>query len=630
VPEIQLREIPVAVLIGLAGVSFGASAFFFGYYDASVWEPLALAWLCLAFGLVLAGRAMPSRTGMVAVAGLAGLWLWSLLSTRWAESADGAVTDANRWLLYAAVLVALLSLVRTRREARLLTGAATAGVLVVVGYVVVRLLGGDGSSLFSEGRLNQPLNYINGDGTYLLIGFWPLIAVAERARSPFVAAAAAAAAVPVATTVVLTQSRGAIAAFVASAIALFAIVPGRTRRGWALVAVALGLLVAAGPLSDVISGSLPSGASGPPGDDLRRVAVASLLGGALAGVVWGIARAFASELSSRSDPTYARLGRGATVALVVVALVGATAAMLPVHKRVDQIRDQYHAFTNLGGVSGGSRLLSGGGKRYDLWRIGWHQFRDHPVRGIGAGNYDRTYFVERKSDQYVLQAHSIELQTLGETGLVGGAALAAFLGAVLVAFWRTARRRDVTGDPALAVAAGGIFIVWLGHTSVDWMHLIPGLTGIALCAAAALLVAPPAQPSEAMRPLWSRPLVAIPVAIAIAAGAYSIARPALALKLRSDGHDHLASDPVAAIRDAQDSLALDDEPVDTYYLEAAGYARLDLYRQARGTLLEAVRREPHNYVTWALLGDLARRHGDRAAARSAYHRAHQLNPRGEI
>jgi hypothetical protein len=630
VPEIQLREIPAKVLIGLAGAGFGVSAFFFGFYDASVWEPLALGWLCLALGLLLAGRALPSRTGMIAVAGLVGLWLWSLLSTRWAESADQAVTDANRWLLYAAVLVALLSLVRTRLEARLLVGAATAGALAVAGYVLVRLLGGDGASLFSEGRLNEPLNYINGDGTYLLIGFWPLIAVAERARFALAAAAAAAAAVPVATLVVLTQSRGAILAFAVSTIAMLAIVPGRTRRGWALVAVALGLLVAAGPLSDVVSASLPSGAAGAPEHDLRRVAVAGLLGGALTGVVWGIACAFASELSRRPGPTHARLGRSATVALVVVALIGGTAALLPVHKRVDQISDQYHTFTNLGGTGGGSRLLSGGGKRYDLWRIAWHQFRDHPVRGIGAGNYDRTYFLERKSDQYVLQAHSIELQTLGETGLVGAAALAAFLGAVLVAFWRMARRRDLTGDPALAVAAGGIFIVWLAHSSVDWMHLIPGLTGIALCAAAALCAAPPAQGREAGRPLWSRPLVAVGVAVAIAAGAYSIARPALALKLRSDGHDRLTSDPAAAIRDARDSLALDDEPVATYYLEAAGYARLDLYRQARAALREAVRREPHNYVTWALLGDLARRHGDRAAARSAYRRAHQLNPRGSI
>ena len=40
---------------------------------------------------------------------------------------------------------------------------------------------------------------------------------------------------------------------------------------------------------------------------------------------------------------------------------------------------------------------------------------------------------------------------------------------------------------SLSVAAGGAFVAWLAHTSVDWLHNIPGVTGVALCAAAALV-----------------------------------------------------------------------------------------------------------------------------------------------
>ena len=38
---------------------------------------------------------------------------------------------------------------------------------------------------------------------------------------------------------------------------------------------------------------------------------------------------------------------------------------------------------------GDSRLVSGAGNRYDYWRVAWHAFQDEPVRGVGAGNYDR-------------------------------------------------------------------------------------------------------------------------------------------------------------------------------------------------------------------------------------------------
>ena len=63
------------------------------------------------------------------------------------------------------------------------------------------------------------------------------------------------------------------------------------------------------------------------------------------------------------------------------------------------------------------------------------------------------------------------------------------------------------------------------------------------------------------------------------------------------------------------------------WTEAAAYARLDDYDRARATLLEATRREPHDFVTWGLLGDLAVRRGDLGQARRAYARAADLNPR---
>lgn len=102
------------------------------------------------------------------------------------------------------------------------------------------------------------------------------------------------------------------------------------------------------------------------------------------------------------------------------------------------------------------------------------QFEDAPLRGIGAGNYDRTYFVERRTAEDIKQPHSLPLQTLAELGLVGGFGLLAFLGAIVAGFARRARAaRTSASDLGLVVAGGGMFLVWLVHTSVDWLHLSP-------------------------------------------------------------------------------------------------------------------------------------------------------------
>jgi Flp pilus assembly protein TadD len=67
--------------------------------------------------------------------------------------------------------------------------------------------------------------------------------------------------------------------------------------------------------------------------------------------------------------------------------------------------------------------------------------------------------------------------------------------------------------------------------------------------------------------------------------------------------------------------------MDTYYVRASAFARLNDYPKARATLLEATRKDPGEFVTWGLLGDLAVRRGELRQARSAYRRASSLNPR---
>lgn len=622
--------LPAAVrrpLLALLGLGCGASPAFFGYFDLSVWGPLGLLLIATAIGLVLARPALPRGLAAVAVAGLLLFAVWSLLSMGWAESADRALTEGDRWLLYGVFLLDILLLLEGRRDGEVFVASATLGVLGVAAYDLAKMLGGDGQSLFGGSRLLEPLGYVNGLGGFFLLGFWPLAAAAERARSEALAGLAAAAATLLAALVVLTDSRGTVFAFAASACLVLLLMPGRNRRGWLLLAVLAGLALAWNPLTDVTQ-TLPPGHFAPPEETIKLAAERSLLVAGAVGVVWALGCWFVAAARGRFRALAEHLPRISAVLLCGVAALALVAAVVAVKDPVGKVSDQYNAFTELKPTNGSSRFTSGGGNRYDYWRIAWKQFTDHPLDGVGAGNFDRTYFLERRTSEDVRQAHSIELQTLGETGIVGALALGFFLVAVFVGIWRRARAARSRGsETGLTVAATGMFIVWLAQTSVDWLHLIPGLTGIALGGAAILLMRPGPSGVGEIR-VFPLPVLGTAAALVLAVVAIVfIGRPTLAEHLRTEAQDELRTHPLKAIDAADESLSLNPDAVQAYYVKAAALARLNAYRPAKGALEEAIGREPHNYVSWALLGDLATRRGDISDALRAYRRASRLNPR---
>ena len=614
-------------MLATLGLGCGLSPAFFGYFDLSVWGPLSLVLIAVAIGLVVSRPALPTGLAGLAVAALLLFAAWSLLSMVWAESADRALSEGDRWLFYGVFLLVVLLLLEQRRDGEVFVAAACAGVLGIAAYELVKMLGDDGQSLFGGSRLLEPLGYTNALGGFFLLGFWPLVAVAERARVHALAGAAAAAASLLASLAVLTESRGTVFAFAASAALVLLLVPGRNRRGWILLALLAGLALGWGPLSDVTEALKPNQFA-PPEDSIRLAAERSLLVAAAVGAFWGLASWAVAAARSGSQGFARSLPRISAAVLAAIAVVAAITAVAAVGDPVGKVSDQYEAFTELKPAEGSSRFTSGGGNRYDYWRIAWNQFTDHPLNGVGAGNFDRTYFLERRTTEDVRQAHSIEMQALGDGGLVGAILLGAFLVAVFAGAWRRSRELRL-GEPGvgLLVAAIGVFVVWLAQTSVDWLHLIPGLTGIALGAAAILLLPLGREDGgrPKLRPIPAAAIVAI-VGVGIVAVVF-IGRPTLALHLQSQARDEVATEPLRALDKVGESLSLNPDSVQAYYVKASALARLDAYAPARAALLEAIDREPHNYVTWALLGDLATRRGDIPAAMRAYRRAASLNPR---
>jgi O-antigen ligase len=615
-------------LLAVAGLGCGLGPAFYGYFDMSVWGPLALGTIVVALALLVARPAIPTGAALAAVLGLLLYGAWALLSTGWGESADRALVEGDRWIFYGVFLLVLVLLVADFRDRVVFLVAAMAGILGIAAYDLLTMLAGDGPDLFSATRLLEPLGYINGLGGFFLLGFWPLVAVGERVRNHALAGLAASGATLLAALVLLTESRGTAFAFAASALVVLALFPGRGRRAWLLITVLAGLfLFAYGPLADVTE-PLRAAQATPPAATIESGAEASFLAALLVGVVWALGRWAASAAADSSEELERQLPRVSAALLGALAVLAVVVGLVAVEDPAGRVADQYDSFTSLGKVESGNRFTAGGGNRYDYWRIAWGQFTDEPLKGVGAGNFDRTYFLERRTGEDVRQAHSIELQALGETGLVGALLLGAFIVAVLLGAWRRAAAARASGaELGFGVAATGVFMVWLAQTSVDWLHLIPGVTGVALGAAAILLSRPDEGVAQPRRLRAFPPVgLALVAALAVLAIVF-VGRPTLATKLRSDAQAELATEPVSALESVNESLSLNPDSLQSYYTKAAALARLGLYRPARAALVEAIDREPHNYVSWALLGDIETRRGNVDAALRAYRRASVLNPR---
>jgi O-antigen ligase len=602
----RARERVALICLAALGLGAGISPLFAAYYDTGVWVPIGLA-VVLAAGVTTIAR--PPRLTwptVLAFTAIAGLGLWSLLSADWAPT-------------------------ERRHAAALLVGAGL-GTAIVAVSVLVQMLGSDPSSLFVLGRLSSPVGYVNGEGAAFAMGCWLSLAVAER-REPLLAGLGAAATVAMACLTVLTESRGAaIATIVTVALALVAI-PGRRRR-------VLALTVVAGAVGAVASTVLRvySNAGVPRAAVVHAAAEAILAASVVAGVAWALLVAVARAENARGGARAARLRRVATAIAIAVIMLPALVGVVRISTIERTFRTQWHTFLHVdsrpesaGSSSGATptRLLSGAGDRYDYWRIARSVFAAHPVIGVGAGGYTKSYFRQRRTQEAIQNPHSLELEILSELGIVGGLLLAALVAAVALGARKLrAEARQSPAARTMMVAATGIVMVWFVSASGDWIHLLPGVTLVALGGVAVLFRS--AGSSRAADGPGARRLPALlaaaGVAFVLAVAGASLLRAGLTQLYIDDARSELSAHPSAALNDARRAIALDAANLDAYYLKAAALARFNNAAEAQATLLAAVRQDPASFVTWTLLGDLEVRLTDFRAAKTFYGRAHALDP----
>jgi hypothetical protein len=451
------RVLPTAVILVAAVALVGYER---GSIAAVDWLPYAAgAALLVAVVMASGGAVRPSGAAALGLNGLLALAVWAFLSVRWSPVPGLARDDALLTLLYACVFaVPVLSLrgaLDRLRGSQLLVAAVSGTGLATALHI---RFGEEPVSSFIEGRLSYPISYANALAAFFLIAFWPAATVAARRSAGLVTRALA---VGSATLVlglwVATQSKGAGLGLFVSAIVFFT-VGGRRLRALVPVLIAAALAtLAAVPLTEPYR---------TPGDPAARGTGTALLLLAGSGALLGLAYAVGDRRLAIPERA-ARVAGSAVLAVLAIALVAASVGFLvAVGSPGSFVSEQWDTFKKNENVRVKTHFTDFGSNRYDFWRVALGQFEEHPVAGVGARGFGASYLKHRARAETPRRAHSLELDTLMELGVVGFALLAVGIGAPLVAIARKLRR------PSAAAAFAGS-VLWLTHAAVDWIWTLP-------------------------------------------------------------------------------------------------------------------------------------------------------------
>ncbi len=510
---------PLAVLVGL----WLWLAFSSGGYVPDRWLPpsLVLGLLGLVVSLLVVFPRRPGQLSLLVLALFACYGLWVALSAVWADSISRVWMESGRTFSY--VLLFGLALVcladpMARRMLRYLLMAATLAILVVCVWQLWSR--GSIAGLFVENRLAYPVSCPNNAGALYLVGFWPLmwLAAGPEERAP-IRGIALGLATGLLGLSIMTQSRGAVWSLGLSLVIMFAVSPARLRTIVYMLVPAL-LMVYEFPTLNRYWLEGPEAVGGSIG--ARTLATAAIIA-AFMGMILALLERWV-RVSQKMKTIF---GTVILAAALAGAVYGSIALTSDVGGPLKWISQTWQHFTSQASTQSDEghesrfTMVSSTG-RVDIWRVAWKSFESAPVMGVGADNfvfqYDRLRSTQTSKPK---QAHSLELQILGETGLVGG--VLAFGGMILAVAglmwprctagwlgareaWLRRRRTDTSvrddpptaeGEPRpvesstrwcnlrwgnrpivygweMALLAGSAY--WLIHASVDWLWQVPGVT----------------------------------------------------------------------------------------------------------------------------------------------------------
>jgi O-antigen ligase len=610
----------VALGAALAGVAFGARA---GteLERTSIVELLLVATGALAIAAALLTAPRARVAGAPAVVAFAALAALTALSISWSIAPDRSYVETGRTLAYLATFAGAVAAARLAPAAApaVVRGVLLASVTVAAYGLAARVW----PTAFDEnalgGRIGLPFDYWNALAGMAAIGVVPALWLGTRRNGGALGRALAYPALGLLlTTILITQSRGALVATVIACVAWLAIVPLRLRSlVLAGTAAAAGAPVAAWALSKdpFRRGMEPLSA---------REAIAGDFGLLLAAMLFVLLAAglLVSLTQARRQPslrfrTRSGIAVAAVAALVSLGLLTSVAMSdrgLPgtVSDRVDDLTSES------GPPVGGARLGSTSSSRSGYWDEASSAFEERPVAGLGAGSFELARLRYRDTGQQSAYAHGFVAQTLADLGLAGLlaalAALVAWAAAAARATGLDLPRRGArppwTTERTALVALGLATIAYGVQSLVDWTWFVPGLTVTALVAAGYLAGRGPlAQHGSAAAPL---PVARAPqrpsAARLVATGGviatsllcmWTIWQPAAAERAVARSYALLDEGrPGAALAEAR--KARDHDPYSSQPDFAEAAARVDQGRKAAalGVLRHAVVERPRDPQPW--------------------------------
>ncbi|MGI8728542.1 MAG: O-antigen ligase family protein [Solirubrobacteraceae bacterium] len=608
-----------------------------GGYAPAAWMPgLVVVAVVLVIAVAL-GIGRSSRAALVAGAALTAYTMWSFASILWADAPGPALEGSQRTLLYL-VCFACFALLPWTPRALVAVLALFVATITVIGLVTLLRVAhaSDPARFFFEARLIGPLGYPNASAALWTSGALVALVLAARRESvAWLRPLSLGASGLLLGLAVTTESRGWLFTLPLVLLCVLLLVPGRARVILYAAPVVAGLAaISADLLAPYRSATeIPPAGYGATLASAFDAATRSLLLATAALVAIGVLMVFA-EGRLRGRLTASRgVRRGLTAALLVgLAAACFAAAMVatggrPI-ERVDRAWTELESYQ--GEVASGSRFSSLGSNRYDLWRVAFDAWREHPIGGLGQDNFGQTYVAQRQNSfDEPRWVHSLPLRLLTHTGVVGALLFMLFAVAVL---WGAlmGHRKAGTGTARLGASAALLpAVVWIAHGSVDWFWEYPALSGpaFALAGAATALSSTAAvddrSPSSAR---VSRPRIA-GVCVAGLACVALVLPSYVADRHVQEAAARWPANPDAAFGRLERARDLNPLSAHASLVEGVIAVRLGRLSQAHVSFTRAARREPHDWFARFELGLVAGARRDHTSAVRHLLVASRLNPR---
>jgi O-Antigen ligase len=609
---VRIRPLAHAVLT-LPPLALVAVAALLGFQGGGIvpeqWAPVAVGMALGLAGVAAVGAVTRiPRCALPALGALFAFAAWSALSLLWSQAPDATVDDVARLALFAlAMTIGASYASRASAGTALAAGVAVSGAFLAI-LVEAKILIST-TNVFLGPRLAWPIDYPNGTAALLWLPLPALFAGAATERLRPLARVLLGGAAALATAEgLMTLSRGAAIALVATLIVCVLLAPERARIALTLVAVLAPVAVFSARLTSAQPGDVAS-------DATSRAHAAAFAAGLAVLLVAALATA-----ERVSGLRFRRIASALAVAIWTCTIVGAIGLFAAHYGRPDTwLESRWHQFRSLTAVPGNaSRFGTAASNRYDYWRVAARTAEAHPLGGVGAGAFAVPWYQHRAINESVTDPHSWEAGALSETGAVG---LVLLVAAFVLPFVPLARARHDLGT-FTTVALGGGAAFFLLHASLDWLLrisavAIPGFLLLGACAAAGgtrgVKLVTGRQRAALVLSALAAALCAVPVYFATTLTARAERQAA------------------TSTRQALDTLSLASQlhpwVVEPLVVRSAILLEAGRRGAAVHAAREATARGPQDWTAWLTLADAERAAGQRAAALTARRRAHELNPK---